>query len=392
MPASALSTLIATSEAIPEARRAPDPVDLLTVLATVRDPRKARGVRHRLVTVLAVAVCAVLAGARSFVAIAEWGADLPALARLRLGLGRRTISESTIRRLLCLVDPIELDTALCRWHAERAATAASGGPTGEGNRWRQIAMDGKTARGAKRRDSTRVHLFGAVEAATGIALGQAEVDVKSNEITAFIPLCKRIGVTGALITADAMHTQREHVEYLHSAGAHWILIAKGNQPTLHDQLRALPWRDVPIVHSETGKSHGRVEQRSLQIVQIAAGIAFPHAALAIRLTRVRAPRGARRQTQTVYAITDLTWSQIIPAEIAHAMRSHWHIENKVHWVRDVTFYEDHSQIRTGHAPTNMAALRNFAIGVHRRDDPDANIAKTCRHVSRHPSRALNLVL
>ena len=392
MPALALSTLISTAEGITGARRAPDPVGLLSVLATVTDPRKARGVRHRLVTVLAIAVCAVLAGARSFVAIAEWGADLSPSVRLRLGVPRRRISESTIRRLLCLVDPVEIDTALCRWQAERAAAAAKAGPTGEGNRWRQIALDGKTARGAKRRDGTQVHLFGAVEAATGIVLGQAEVEVKSNEITAFIPLCKRIGVTGALITADAMHTQREHVEYLHRAGAHWILIAKGNQPTLHDQLRALPWREVPVVYTETGKDHGRVEKRSLQIVEIAAGIEFPHAALAIRLTRVRAPRGGRRQTQTVHAITDLTWNQITAIEIAHAMRSHWHIENKLHWVRDVTYYEDHSQIRTGHAPTNMAALRNFAIGVHRRDDPDANIAEKCRHVGRDSVRALNLVL
>jgi len=126
--------------------------DLLVALAGVPDPRKARGRRHRLVTVLAVSVCAVLAGARSYVAIAEWAHDLPVSARLRLGLCRRAPSESTLRRILQAVDLDALDAALSGWLADRLPAPPPG-------RMRAVAVDGKTARGARTEDRTQVHLL-----------------------------------------------------------------------------------------------------------------------------------------------------------------------------------------------------------------------------------------
>ena len=197
--------------------------DLLMVLAAVSDPRKSRGVRHRLVTVLAAAVCAVLAGARSYVVIAEWAADLPASVRLRLGIGRGAPSEATFRRVLQLVDDDELDAAVSGWLARRLVGPGGTGPGGTGpggtGPVRAIAVDGKTARGARVGDGRAVHLLGALDHATGVVLGQTQVDAKTNEITAFAPLLERLDrahpLAGAVITADALHTQHRHARWLH---------------------------------------------------------------------------------------------------------------------------------------------------------------------------------
>ena len=170
-------------------------LDLLVALAEVPDPRKARGCRHRLATVLAVSVCAVLAGACSYVAIAEWAHDLPVSARVRLGIGRYPPSESTIRRILQAVDRDALDAAMSAWLAARLPDPPPG-------RMRVVAVDGKTARGARGEDGRAVHLLAAFDHASGVVLGQTQVDGKSNEITAFAPLLDRIDLANVLVTAD----------------------------------------------------------------------------------------------------------------------------------------------------------------------------------------------
>ncbi len=223
-------------------------------------------------------------------------------------------------------------------------------------------------------------------------LAQRTVDGKSNEITAFALLLDGLDITGAIVTADALHTQRGHAEYLTGRGAHYLFTVKGNQPTLYAQLKALPWRDIPAVDVTRGKGHGRLESRTVKVTAVSVGIGFPHARLAIQITRRRRPLTGRKwKTETVYAITDLDQTQIRPDEIADIIRAHWHIENKLHWVRDVTLGEDASQIRTGHGPAVMATLRNLAISVHRRHGA-TNIAAATRRVARHPSRAIPLLL
>jgi predicted transposase YbfD/YdcC len=183
--------------------------DLLVALARVPDPRKARGVRHRLVTVLAAAVCAVLAGARSYVAIAEWTRDLPVGVRLRLGLGRCAPSESTIRRILQAVDAQALDTVVSDWLAHRVASSTASCPASavvkpseaRSSPARAVAVDGKAARGDNGRPA---HLFAAFDHRSGVVLGQSEVDGKTNEITAFAPLLDRLDLADVVITADAL--------------------------------------------------------------------------------------------------------------------------------------------------------------------------------------------
>ena len=214
--------------------------DLLTVLAAVPDPRGTCGRRHRLVTVLALSVAAVLAGARSYVAIAEWAHDLPASARLRLGMGRCAPSESTIRRILRIVELDALDTALSGWLTTRLPEPASAPPGPARPIAGMIAIDGKTARGARRAEGPAVHLLAAFDHTHGVVLGQTEVDGKTNQITAFGPLLDRIKPRDVVVTADALHTQRGHAHYLHERGAHYLWIAKANQPRQHTQLIGLP--------------------------------------------------------------------------------------------------------------------------------------------------------
>jgi predicted transposase YbfD/YdcC len=388
----------------------PDPVvlapSLRTVLAGVVDPRKRRGVRHRLVVVLTAAVCAVAAGARSFVAVAEWVADLPIDVAAALGVEHRCPSESTIRRLLARVDPDRFDTVLGAFVQRLCADAVPAG------RRRVLAVDGKTLRGSRHTarnadgDGCEVvgrHLLAVIDQHTRVVLGQVQVTDKTNEITAFSPLLDTltgIDLTGVVITADALHTQRDHVEDLHRRGAHWVLTAKGNQPRLRRQLAALPWREIEPGHRQAQTAHGRREIRSLKVVLIAAGIEFPHARQAIQVTRRTRPANARTskngpkkgrwRTETVYAITDLAPHQARPDELAGWIRGHWQIENGLHWVRDVTFAEDLSQVRTGAGPQVMASLRNLAISLHRLAGA-TNIARALRHHARDARRPLHLL-
>ncbi len=140
---------------------------------------------------------------------------------------------------------------------------------------------------------------------------------------------------------------------------------KGNQPTLHAQLKALPWGEVPVGDHTRDRGHGRVEHRTLKVTAVAAGLGFPHAAQAVQIIRRRRPlnatKGNRWSTETVYAVTSLDATEASPADLADIIRGHWSIEDRLHWVRDVTYDEDRSQVRTRNGPRVMAGLRNLAI-------------------------------
>jgi DDE_Tnp_1-associated len=255
---------------------------LLEDLAQLADRGQRCGRRHALVGVLGVAVCAVLAGAKSLAAIGEWAADAPGqvLAALRtrrdpLTGAFRPPAEATVRRVLARVDPDALDRAIGQW-----LTASSRRPP---------------------------------------------------------------------------HPS-EHASWLVThKHADDLLLVKANQPTLHRQLQRLPWPQVPVADHTHNRGHGRVEVRRLQVTTI-AGLDFPHATQALRITRrVRPLHGRRWRTVTVYAITSLTTAQARPARMADYIRGHWSIE-ALHHIRDVTLAEDASQVCTRTAPRAMASL------------------------------------
>ena len=351
---------------------------LLPVLAAIPDPRARRGVRHRLAVILSLAVCAVLAGARSFTAIAEWAADADQATRDALGITGAVPSESTFRRTLQNLDADALDDAAGTWAQQRTAPAP-------GAR-RIVAVDGKTLRGSGVAGGPGRHLLAALDHAHGVVLGQVDVEAKTNEIPMFATLLDRIDLAGAVITADAMHAQRAHAEYLVTQrGGHYLLTVKRNQPGLHAQLAALPWRQVPVADQASERGHGRTERRTLKITAVAAGLAFPHAVQALRIVRRRRPLNSKKWTaETVYAITSLTAIQARPAELAAIVRGHWLIEDRLHWVRDVTYDEDRSQVRTANGPRVMASLRNLAIAILRLNG-QISIAAALRHHARQPA-------
>jgi predicted transposase YbfD/YdcC len=205
-----------------------------------------------------------------------------------------------------------------------------------------------------------------------------------------VPLLDGLDLAGRVATADALHTQREHADWLVTVKhAAYLLLVKANQPTLHHQLARLPWRDIPIADQTRDRGHGRSEIRRLQVTTV-AGLDFPHAAQAIRITRrVRPLSGRRWGTVTVYAVTSLTAAQASPARLADWIRGHWGIE-ALHHIRDVTCAEDASQIRTGNAPRAMASLRNLAIAILRLRGW-RNIAAALRRNARDATRVLPLL-
>jgi predicted transposase YbfD/YdcC len=356
---------------------------LVAALARVPDPRKPRGVRHEISTILTLAVCAVLAGCRSFTAIGEWAADASEQVLAAVGIGCAPC-ESTIRRALQRMDGDEMDSAIGSWVAGCTEPAA--------RRRRLVAVDGKRVRGSGSDTTDARHLLGAIDHGHGVVLAQREVGCKTNEIPEFAPLLDTIDLSGAVITADALHAQRAHADYLVlERGAHYLLTVKANQPVLHDQLKALPWKEVPIVHTSSDRAHGRVEQRSVKVVTVSTGILFPHARQAIQITRkTRKLKSKKWTTEVAYAVTSLTAEHARPAELATWVRGHWCIENRLHWVRDVTLDEDRSQIRTGNGPRIMASLRNLVISMLRLDGA-TNIAQALRHHAWDPLRPIKLL-
>ena len=219
-------------------------------------------------------------------------------------------------------------------------------------------------------------------------LAQRRVDGAPGEVPAFQPLLADLDLAGVVVTADALHTHADAAEFLVTGKqAHYLLTVKANQPTLLDRCARLPWHRIPVLDRTRDRGHGRVEFRTLKAVTV-HHFGFPHTAQVIQVTRKVRDLGTRRwRTVVVYAVTSLTFAQASPARLADLLRGHWAIENGLHYVRDVTFAEDASQVRTGTAPQVMACLRNLAIGVLSRSGP-VNLAAALRRHARDPTRPL----
>jgi predicted transposase YbfD/YdcC len=332
-----------------------------------------------------MAAAAVLGGARSMTAIAEWAADAPQPVRAALGARRDSPdhcgvpSETTIRRTLGRLDADALATAIGAWLANH---------DDQTRHRRAIAVDGKTLRGATDTHGRQVHLLAAMDHTTRAVVAQRQVDGAPGEVPAFQPLLDDLDLAGVVVTADALQTHREAAEFLVATKqAHYSFVVKANQPTLLERLTRLAWHKVPVADRTRDRGHGRVELRTLKAVTV-NHFGFPHAAQVLQVTRKTRDLGTRRRhTVVVYAITSLSFAQARPARLADLLRGHWTIENGLHWVRDVTLAEDASQLRTGTAPQVMACLRNLVIGVLNRAGP-VNLAAALRHHSRAPQRPL----
>lgn len=377
--------------------------DLRRYLAGLADPRARRGRRHDLVPVVVLAAAAVAAGARSVAAIGEWAGDAPQQlladvgARLCPRTGRRVApSQATVRRVLRAVDGDQLDTAISAWIADvTAEQTARTDPPSTGPPSTDvppaIAVDGKSLRGTfGRAGGAGVHLLAALTHDTGVVLGQRQVQAGTSEIGRFAPLLDQVDLAGRVVTADALHVTRSHATYLTARGADYVLCVKGNQHRLHHWLRDLPWPHLRVRHRTRDRAHGRIEDRRLQTVTVDHA-PFPGTAQAFRLhRRVTHLDGTPLRAETIVGVTSLDTHRCRPGQLAALIRGHWHIENRLHWIRDVTYSEDHSQLRTQTAPRAMASLRNLAITAHRLTGA-TNIATALRHTARSFDRPLQLL-
>jgi predicted transposase YbfD/YdcC len=363
---------------------------LLERLAEVPDPRDPRGVRYPLASLLTVAVCAVLSGAVTFAAIADWLDDLPETDLHQVGLHDAKPVATTIWRLLVRVDSVALTSVLAAWLLAR--NRAQGPATSR----RIIAVDGKTVRGTVANDGRCVHLLAAYDVATGITLAQVPLEAKGGEIAQVKPLVDQVeavlgNVEGAVFVADALHAQTIHTNNLADRGAALFVTVKANQRRLHDRLRALPWPDVPVGDRTRDRGHGRRETRTLKAVTVAtpAGLGFPHAAQAVRITRTRRMND-KTTRETAYLIVTLPAQDAGPADLNLWARLEWHIENRLHWRRDVTLREDEQRATTGNGPAVFASLRSTAIGYHLSNGA-TNVARAIRSAGRHTSKLIHEV-
>ena len=277
-----------------------------------------------------------------------------------------------------------LDDAVNGWVRERAREHI-------GTDRLVVAVDGKEVRGAKNGGGGRVFLMAALDHATGTVIGQESVGEKTNEIPHFQALMGRLGdLHGVVITADALHTQRAHADYLHSKGAHYVLTVKTNQRALRERIASQTWASRPVQHVCQQKQHGRTTTWQATVQPAQEWIDFPHAEQTMRLTRDRRDhKTGETSREHVFVITSLPEEDATPAQLADYIRGHWGIENRLHWVRDVTYREDHSQVRTGNAAHAMASIRNLAISIHRLTGA-TNIAAALRHTMRNPTIAHQL--
>ena len=348
-------------------------------LEALPDPRSPRGRIYPLACLVAVALCAfTAAGNDRLTAVGQWikRASQQDLARLHAPwdpmAGRyRAPDEKTIRVVLDRIDPRALARALLGprpggrrgggrprasvrgYRARRAARQAQELARG---RLRAVAVDGKTCRGARRGDGTRVHLLGVAEHG-GRLLDHVEVDAKHNETSHFTELLGSLDLDGAVVTFDALHTVRANLDWLVSQkNAQYIAVVKHNQPLLYAQVSALPWRHVPAGSVTRGRGHGRTETRTLKAAHV-GGLDFPHARQAIKITRWRQEIATGRVSrETVYAVTSLTSADATAGDLARLVREQWSIEVH-HHVRDLTFREDAATSRTGSGPANLATIR-----------------------------------
>lgn len=404
-----------------EAELTTDPImvesALMRRLATVPDRRSVCGLRHPLVVILTLTACATLViGSDSIAAIWQWTARTSQAVLERLGAYRDPFtgllvvpSEKTFRRVLAALDADALDAAISGYVADVVRGQApvpqiphTPGPAEREQRratQRQrthpapdgllpgAAVDGKALRGARTIDDGRVFLVGAISHEYGVILGQGQVGDKRGEGPATRALLPHLEVAGMVLTLDALHTTKATARLItQQLDAHYILILKGNQPLARAAAQALltgpdaDWSDTTAIDDDHG--HHRTERRTIRTTPAEESL-FPGARQAFRLRRdVGDVDGVWTSKEIVYGITSLPADLAGPAHLNHYERAHWGVENRLHWIRDVTFREDHSQVRTGTAPRTLASFRNLAISTARLAER-ANIAHARRDLLDH---------
>lgn len=340
------------------------PLPITPVFADLSDPRRDTANKlHLLADILAIATCAIIGGAESWEAIAEYGRTKEAFFRRSLRLDHGIPSPDTFERVFAKLAPVPFAQAFGRWMA--AACEATG--------LVPIAIDGKSARAARRDTATGcLHVVTAWAAENRLVLGAAAVPDGSNEVATIPVLLRTLDLAGAIVTIDAAGCQVENARIIRKQEGHYLLTVKDNQPKLRAAVEAVFERaceaDFAGVRSDGHEAiedgHGRHEERYVTVVYRPSGLPpdWPDVAAVVQVNREREVGGERAVTSHYY----LTSHDGTAAEFGHWVRGHWSIENGLHWVLDVVFREDRSRIRAENAGANLAMIRRVAASLLRR--------------------------
>jgi predicted transposase YbfD/YdcC len=348
--------------------------DLLELFAGVPDGRTGQGRDHPVAAVLALAAAAVVAGMKGYAAITGWVAGVPSAVLADLYLRSGAVpgpppSKTAIWRVLTDAGADALDAAVGTWLMSLAGLAA---PATAGAddcpALMQVRLDGKAVRGARDADGNQVRLLAALvgpDAATSVVAAQAEVGKKTSEVPMAATVLGQIDLNGKVVTADALHTVKATANHIHEHGGEFVLPVKENRRALFDAINTLPWRQAPIAHAATGKGHGRITTRTIQVLPAPDGLPFPHVSQVFLIERyVTGLHGQPVSAVAVLGVASPKAEQADAAALAGYVREQWSIES-LHWIRDTLYQEDKSKVRTRSGPRVMAALRNLAIGALR---------------------------
>lgn len=339
----------------------------ISIFSKIEDPRIERNKDHKLLDIIAIAVCAAVCGADSWTDIEGFGKAKEDWLRTFLGLKNGIPSHDTFGRVFAMLDPVVFQACFQEW-----VMALRQKVTGV------VAIDGKTARGSHdhAKGKKAIHLVNAWATETGVALGHVKVDDKSNEITAIPELLKLIQIKGCIVTIDAMGCHKEISQAILNKGADYILAVKENQKNLREDVeqefaeaQRHQFKYMNHTYYETvEKNHGRIETRQYWYTHDVQGLGtlqdWPqlNGMVLCRSTRIVKDKTS---TEDRYFITSITHDDV--QKIAESIRAHWGVENSLHWVLDIAFGEDQARIRTKNADENMATIRKMVINVIKAD-------------------------
>ena len=387
---------------------------LVEALSALIDPRHARGKRYGWMLLLTLIAIALVSGQRTVHAIADWCAQHWEELQAELAPARaRCPSESTFRRALRLINPQGIEDLLTRLEVNPVALAptatspaAPPAPVetatlpAEKIPLHAQAVDGKELRGTLAHGE-KVHLVSLVRHTDAITMAQTAVDQKSNEIPAVPKLLSGRNLAGTVTTMDALLTQRTLAQQIRNQGGHYFMVVKANQPELYQAIELLfvrpPWTKQEqareyAVYSNENKGHGRIEQRKLESsTALCTYLDWPDVGQVMRRTcrRIIRKTGAVSEKVT-YGIISLTRTQANAKQLEAIWRGHWTIENRVHYVRDVTLGEDACQTHVGNAPRVLAAFRDAILNLFRACGWQ-NISDAIRHYAAKVVYALDLI-
>ena len=349
-------------------------VPFLTQFAALRDPRQAGKVLYPLPELLLLLLCGTVAGAADFVELTLWGEEHLVFLRRFLPFARGIPSHDTLCEVIAAVDSELFKACFTNW-VDRLRMA---GPE-------TIAIDGKTSRRSHARSKGHgpLHTVSAWAAGQQLVLGQEAVSEKSNEIIAIPLLLQRLELAGAIVTIDAMGTQAQIAQTILDGGGDYVLALKQNRPATFTEVEALFAAPPPSLaiatHQTIDGGHGRIETRSHSVCHDVRWLfsdrrypgepAFPGLAM-LGMVESRTERDGKVEQERRYYLCS---TRLNAETFARVVRSHWGIENRLHWVLDVVFRDDLARLRTGHGPANMAVVKHMALNLLKQAKPTTSL-------------------